>query len=449
MNQNRRDILKASGVIAAAAVLGATAANASDKKTTKALPTPNGKRVVVVGGGWGGLTAARYIKKLAPQSEVIVLEKRDTFVSCPISNEWITGEVAMDFLIKDYYSASKNFGYSFIQTTVAGIDKNSRSVSTTDGDIEYDYLVLSPGIEYDYSRWFGDNQQLAQRCKQECPPALMSGNEHVALKKMIEDTEEGNFIISIPDGPYRCPPAPYERAALVANYFQKNKIDAKVIILDPKGKPAPQGDGFLAAYRELYPDIIVYKPNTTIESIDLDKKEIKIETTLKDDSTAHEVIKYTAANIIPVNKASRLVAMAGVAGGKAGWGVMNSPTFQSKADERIFVIGDAVGGYPYPKSGAIANGQGHIVAAHIAQLMDGVKEIKESTLPQNICFSMVNEKEAISIGVVFSLLDDKDANGNPIKVIKPKMSENNNRSSDLAKGTHSWYRGMMSDMFGS
>lgn len=451
MNQNRRDVLKASGIIAASMAFGTSSlsANSSELKAKMALPAPSGKRVVIVGGGWGGITAARYVKKLAPQSEVVVLEKRDTFVSCPISNEWITGEVAMDFLIKDYYSAAKNFGYDFIQTTVTGIDRAKRVVSTTVGFIEYDYLILSPGIDYDYSKWFKDNLAMAERCRKECPPALMSGNEHVALKKMIENFEGGNFIISIPDGPYRCPPAPYERAALVANYFQKNKIDAKVIILDPKAKPAPQGPGFLAAYKELYPEIIVYKPNTTITSVDLNKKELIVEVTTDDDRVLKEVIKYEAANLIPVNKASALIEMAGVSGGKAGWGVMNSPTFQSKSDERVFVIGDAVGGYPYPKSGAIANGQGHIVAAHIAQLMDGEKEIKETTLPQNICFSMVNDKEAISIGVVFSLLDDKDVNGNNIKVIKPKMTENNNRSSDLAKGTHSWYRGMMGDMFGS
>jgi NADH dehydrogenase FAD-containing subunit len=452
MEFTRRDLLKASGLSVAALALGttATAATANDAApATELLPKPSGKRVVVIGGGWGGLTAARYLKKEAPESEVVVLEKRDVFVSCPISNEWLAGEVPMDFLTRDYYSAAKNFGYKFFQTTVTGIDRTSRTVTTTTGTISYDYLILSPGIRYDYSKWFGDDALMAERCRQECPPALMSGNEHVALKKMLAEFEEGNFIISIPDTAYRCPPAPYERAAMVAHYFQKNGIKGKVIILDPKAKPAPKGPGFLAAYKELYPDIVEYHANSLVTGVDLDKKEVKVKVTLDDDRTEMKTISYTTANLIPTNGASELIKVAGVSGGKAGWSVMNSPTFQTKADERVFVIGDAVGGYPYPKSGAIANGQGHIVATQIANMIKGLPAIKEVTLPQNICYSMLNDKEAISIGVTFSLMQDKDLSGNDTTVIKPKMTENNTRSSALGKGTHSWFKGMMGDMFGA
>jgi NADPH-dependent 2,4-dienoyl-CoA reductase/sulfur reductase-like enzyme len=451
MEFTRRDLLKASGLGVAALALGGgvTAAAADSAEPSQLLPKPSGKRVVVIGGGWGGLTAARYLKKEAPECEVVLLEKRDVFVSCPISNEWLAGEIPMDFLTRDYYSAAKNFGYTFLQTTVIGIDRASRTLTTTGGTIEYDYLVLSPGIRYDYSKWFGNDSAMAERCRQECPPALMSGNEHIALKKMIEQFEEGNFIISVPEGPYRCPPAPYERAAMVAHYFKKNGIKAKVILLDPKAKPAPKGPGFLAAYKELYPDIVEYHPNALVKGVDLDKKEVIVTLTLEDDRTEERRIPYTAANLMPANAASELVKIAGVSGGKAGWGVMNSPTFQTKADERVFVIGDAVGGYPYPKSGAIANGQGHIVAKQIAGMIQNRPKLSEVTLPQNICYSMVNDKEAISIGVTFSLMQDKDLNGNDTTLIKPKMTENNTRSTALGKGTHSWFKGLMGDMFGS
>lgn len=452
MELTRRDVLKASGLGVAVLALGGTTTAAtanSAEPLPEIMPKPTGKRVVIIGGGWGGLTAARYLKKEAPEAEVVILEKRDVFVSCPISNEWLAGEVPMDFLTRDYYSAAKNFGYKFFQTTVTGIDRSTQTVSTTTGTIGYDYLILSPGIRYDYSKWFGNDAIMAERCRQECPPALMSGNEHIALKKIIENFEDGNFIISIPDTAYRCPPAPYERAAMVAHYFKKNGIKGKVLILDPKAKPAPKGPGFLAAYKELYPDIVEYHANSLVTGVDLDKKEVHVKVTLEDDRTETKVIPFAAANLIPTNAASELIQKAGVAGGKAGWSVMNTPTFQSKADERVFVIGDAVGGYPYPKSGAIANGQGHIVASHIASMIKGLPQIKEVTLPQNICYSMLNDKEAISIGVTFSLMDDKDLNGNDIKVIKPKMNENNTRSADLGKGTHSWFKGMMGDMFGA
>jgi NADPH-dependent 2,4-dienoyl-CoA reductase/sulfur reductase-like enzyme len=453
MEFTRRDLLKASGISAAALALGgitATSASAAENPaaSTELMSKPKGKRVVIVGGGWGGLTAARYIKKEAPDSEVVVLEKKDVFVSCPISNEWLAGEVPMDFLTRDYFTAAKEFGYKMIQTTVTDINRDTKTVKTTTGSIGYDYLVLSPGIAYDYTKWFGNDTQAAERCRQECPPALMSGSEHVALKKMVEEFEEGNFIISIPDGAYRCPPAPYERAAMVAHYFKKNGIKGKVIILDPKAKPAPKGPGFLAAYKELYPDIVEYHPSSLVKGVDLDKKEVIVTVTLEDDRIVEKRIGYSEANLMPVNKASEIIAMAGVSMGKAGWGMMNSPTFQTKADERVFVIGDAVGGYPYPKSGAIANGQGHIVATQIANMIKGLPSMKEVTLPQNICYSMLNDKEAISIGVTFSLMQDKDLNGNDTTVIKPKMSENNIRSADLGKGTHSWFKGMMSDIFG-
>lgn len=270
----------------------------------------------------------------------------------------------------------------------------------------------------------------------------------MALKKMLEEFEGGNFIISVPDGMYRCPPAPYERAAMVAHYMKKNGIKGKVIILDPKAKPAPKGPGFLAAYKELYPDIVDYRANSLVKTVDLDKKEVVVAVT-NDDRTEEVRIPYAAANLMPSNKASEIIAMAGVSAGKAGFSVMNAPTFQTKADERVFVIGDAVGGYPYPKSGAIANGQGHIVAKFIAAMIQGRPTDGAVTLPQNICYSMVNGEEAISIGVTFSLMDDKDLNGNDIKVIKPKMTENNTRSAEMGKTTHEWFKGMMRDIFGS
>lgn len=453
MNLSRRDLLKASGIGAAALALGGTAATAAASESAAAsemlMSAPTGKRVLIIGGGWGGLTAARYIKKEAPESEVVVLEKRDIFTSCPLSNEWLAGEIPMDFLTRDYYTAAKEFGYKMFQTTVTDINRQTRIVKTTTGSIGYDYLVLSPGIAYDYSKWFGKDTLTAERCRQECPPALMPGSEHVALKKMLEEFEGGNFIVSVPDGAYRCPPAPYERAAMMAHYMKKNGIKGKVIILDPKDKPKPKGPGFMAAYKELYPDIVEYRPNSLVKTVDLDKKEVVVTVTLEDGRTEEERIPYAAANLMPVNKASDIIAMAGVAGGKAGWSVMTSPTFQTKADERIFVIGDAVGGYPYPKSGSIANGQGHIVAAQIAAIIQGRTALKEAILPDNICFSMVNGEEAISIGVTFSLMDDKDLNGNDIKVIKSKMTENNTRSTALGKTTHSWYKGMIVDMFGN
>ena len=456
MNHTRRNILKASGLsLAAIAVTGCGAAvsaepNKKSATATKALmPKSSGKRVVVVGGGWGGLSAARKIKEKAPESEVIVLEKRDVFTSCPLSNEWLVDEIPLDFLTRNFYTSAKEYGYKFIQTTVTDIDRDRRSVDTTCGAIDYDYLVLAPGIRYDYSAWFGDDAQMAERCRQECPPALVSGSEHAALKKILEEFDGGNFIISVPDGAYRCPPAPYERAALIANYFKKNGIDGKVIIIDPKEKPAPKGPGFMAAYKELYPNIVEYHPNSLVTGVDLDKKELRVDVTDANLNTKTITVKYDAANLIPVNGASELIAKAGVSTGKAGWGQMKAPTFQTLKDERVFVIGDSVGGYPYPKSGSIANGQGHIVADQIAGIIKGQKALSNVALPVNTCYSMLNDTEGISVSATFSIVDAKDPQGKPMKKIKGNMKANNQRSAALGKGTHNWFQGMMTDIFGS
>lgn len=457
MNISRRNLLKASGLsVAALAVTGcggavatATPAEKSALKAKCIMPKSTGKRVVIVGAGWGGLTAARNIKKKAPDAEVIVLEKRDVFTSCPISNEWLVDEIPLDFLTRNFYTPAKEYGYKVVQTTVTGVDRAKQTVQSTSGAIDYDYLILAPGIRYDYSGWFGEDAQMAERCRQECPPALIQGSEHAALKKILEDFEGGDFVISIPDGAYRCPPAPYERAALIANYFKKNEIKGKVIILDPKEKPAPKGPGFLAAFNELYPDIIQYRANSSVKGVDLDKKELQVAVTDAELNTKMVTVKFDAANLIPVNAASPLIAQAGVGMGTAGWGKMKAPTFQTAADPKVFVIGDSVGGYPYPKSGSIANGQGHIVADMIANRINGDKELSNVTLPVNTCYSMVNDTEAISISASFSLVDAKDPQGNPIKKIKGDKKANNQRSSALGKGTHNWYQGMMTDIFGS
>ncbi len=457
MALSRRDLLKVSSIGVAAAALGGCAASegtgtpkeASVSKPKKLLMgAPKGNRVVIIGAGFAGLTVAKYIRKHNANSEVVLLDRKDNFVSCPISNEWLVGLTQIDKLSFGYYEVAKKHGYKFLHATVSGIDRGARMVSTEKGDIGYDYLVLASGISYDYSKYFGSDTALAERCRQECPPALMFGSEHFALKKKIESFEEGNFIISIPDGVYRCPPAPYERAAMIAWHIKKNKLNGKVIILDPKAKPAPKGAGFLAAYKELYPNIIEYHPHTAVSKIDLDKKTITTEST-KDEKGGSKTFSFEEANIIPPNVASPLIKEAGVGMGAAGWGQVVSPTFRTKADERVFVVGDAVGGYPYPKSGAIANAEGKILAKSIANILAGKSDDSLGTLPENVCYSIVNgdPQEAISIGVSYQLVKQKDDKGNESLNIKPTSKENNTRSKDAGVATHEWFKGIMNDLF--
>ncbi|SHK29128.1 FAD-dependent oxidoreductase [Thermocrinis minervae] len=438
MNTSRRSFLKGlglGGVALSTPKLVFAAAETIVKKEAM-LPEPKGNRVVIVGGGWAGLTVAKYLKKEAPNAEVILIEKRPNFFSCPISNEWLADLVSLDFLSHDYNQPAAKYGYKFINTTVLAIERDKRRVYTPHGYIQYDYLVLAPGIKYNYSAWFKDNKDLIKYTMLHYPSAFIPGSEHLALKRKIWNFEEGEFVITVPPGAYRCPPAPYERAAMIAYVFKKNKVKGRVVILDPKPEIVPKGPGFMAAYNELYAGIVEYVPNAHIKEVDPIKKVIK---------TSQGDFNFTDANLNPPHQAGELVWMADLIakdkdGKPTGWADQDHLTFQAKSDPRVFLVGDVIGGVPYPKSGHMANSQGKIVAKIIAARMMG-KDITPA-LPDNTCYSMVNgdPQEAIVISVEYSF-NEKE------KKIVPKPKVINQRSQQLAKATYEWAKGLYRDMF--
>lgn len=472
---NRRDLLKITGISAAALAVGGCAAdNAASTEAPKGfslahselMPAPKGKRVVVCGGGFGGLTVAKYLRKASKEVEVVVLEKRDNFMSCPYSNCWMGGvmdpsgkkPVTLDTLSFDYYTPASKHGYHFIQATITGFDKAAKVVKTDKGYIGYDYLVITGGIEYDYSKLFGADKEKAAKCLMECPPALKPGSEHLALKKQLDELEEGNFIITVPDGAYRCPPAPYERAAMVANFIKENKINAKVLILDPRPAPGAKPKQFMEVYKTLYSGIIEYHKNTHIKDVDFAKKVIHVEVVDGDKKEA-KTVSYAVANIIPKNIASPLMKMADVKTNADGYALVKLPMHTAlkadgSADENVFVLGDAIAatnfaaGSGYPKSGHMANSQGKIVAKQIAAKL-GVAKDDGLILPDNTCFSMVrgNPKEAVVVNHKVEYLVEADGT-KKIKVSASAKGENAADRPNLGKATDEWYKGIMNDLFG-
>ncbi len=435
----RRELIKNTGLaalsVASISNLAFAAAETIVKKEAM-LPSPKGNRVVVAGGGWAGLTVAKYLKKENPNIEVVLIEKRPNFFSCPISNPWLAGLVNLDFIQHDYNQPAAKYGYRFINTTILGIERDKKRVYTPSGYIEYNYLVLAPGVRYNYAAWFGDNKDLINYSKTNYPSAFIPGSEHIALKRKIWDFEEGDFVITVPPGAYRCPPAPYERAAMIAYVFKKNKVDGRVIILDPKEDIAPKGPGFRQAYDELFLGIVEYVPKASIKEVDPINKVIK--------TTAGD-FKFADANLNPPQQAGDLVWMADLIakdkdGKPTGWADQDPLTFQAKTDPNVFLVGDVVSGVPYPKSGHMANSQGKIVAKIIANRIAG-KDYKP-TLPENVCYSMVNgePQEAIVISVTYEY-NDKEKKINP----KPKVT--NERSKALGDATYEWARAIYRDMF--
>jgi NADH dehydrogenase FAD-containing subunit len=441
MALTRRDLFKVSGLaVATTLVQNVEAKTLTNKDNPKIIyPKSDATRVVVCGAGFAGLTVAKNLMKFNPKLEVIAIDKKDIFVSCPYSNVWLgdADDVGLEDLSRDYFEVASKYNYRFVKSTITDIDRDNRVVITDSGAIEYDYVVLAGGIEYDYSNIF-DSQAKANEAITKAPPAMMPIGEHIALKRELKNFKGGNFIIRVPKGVYRCPPAPYERACMVAYYMQKNGIKGKVIVLDSRLRPAAKPEAFLHTFRDLYSDIIEYKPSAEFKDIDFDNKYVVVEEFDKIElDYVIKKIPYAIANIIPEHKASNLATLANIKTDANGYAVLKSPTFESVSDSKVFVVGDAQG-YAYPKSGQMASSCGYILAKCLAYKTLGKKFELYSETPANVCFSMVNDTEGVA--VYHSVVFTKD---NKIKITAQSTKV---RSKDIGKGTKEWFEGIIGDI---
>ncbi len=439
---SRREALKLSGAVAVTTVASCTTTlEAKEQKqiATKApIPDTNKPRVIVVGGGWSGLSIAKHTKLEAPHAEVILVEQRHEFISCPMSNLWLVDRVDLEYLTHDYLQAARNNNYTFFHATAIGIDKKNRILKTSDGDIEYDYLVLAPGIEYDYSYWT-DDLVLEMRLRQEYPAAFIPGSEHLTLKNKIHNFKGGNFIMTVPGGNYRCLPAPYERACIIADFFKKKGLKAKVILLDENNDITIKEHGFHTAMDELYKDYLEYHPNSTIEEIDLDTKTVV---------TEFEEFSFEDASFYPHVRGSKLLKVCGVAKDTVYnrlEGNIDPFSYEVKGEKNIFVSGDArpMG---FSKSGNTSNTEAQYVAKVLAARINKQPKIKWIS-PITICFSAVsiNPERAIYIHSEYAYDKKKKAFGfdTPISNEIWTGSEGLNN----AKSLYNWADALYADMF--
>ncbi|MGE0312174.1 MAG: FAD-dependent oxidoreductase [Lautropia sp.] len=408
----RRSVLRA-GI--SAAVLGATlgpgpllaAPMLSTPEGELLARTPGRKRVLVLGGGWGGLTAARYVREALPQVDVVLLERNPVFWSCPLSNKWLIDVVDTGFLVHDYLNPSQRHGYTFVQTEITGIDRAARIVTTAQGRIDYDWLIVSGGIRYDFEAWFGNDRKAIDHTRTQFPTAYIPSAEHMRVKRKIHAFQGGTFVMTLPPPPHRCPPSPYERACLMAWSFKQRRIPAKIVILDPKPRIAPITIGFRDAFEELYKDIIEYVPNAKVQSVDPFAKSI---------STTAGDVKFDDAFLMTPHQAADLVWKADLIGktpdGKpTGWAAVDPIFYNVKDDPQVFVIGDSVGAVSpkfghYPKSGHVANRMAKSVAQYIAQQARG--EAMKPVIIDNLCYMLVNNspREAISVQFDYQIGED-------------------------------------------
>jgi NADH dehydrogenase FAD-containing subunit len=381
---SRREALQVSGLfVAATAISGCSNADSpKPTKTTNKAPIADAKgpRVVVVGGGWSGLSIAKYTKIFAPNADVILVEQRDKFVSCPLSNLWLVDKIELEYLTHDYLQAARENNYTYFHAAAVGLDRQNRILETSNGNISFDYLVFAPGIDYDYSRWTNDIA-FETRLRQEYPAGFIPGSEHISIRNKVLNFKGGNFILTVPSGNYRCLPGPYERACVIADYFKQKKLKAKVILLDENNAITIKKKGFQSAFDELYGDYIEYIPNTAIKNIDLDNKVVE---------TEFDEISFEEAAFYPHVRGAKILERVGIA--KDGLnkleGNINPLTYEVNGEKEIYVTGDSrpMG---FSKSGNTSNSEGHHVAKLIAQKINKTKEIKWYP-PTTTCFSAVS-----------------------------------------------------------
>ena len=378
----RRELIQ--GLLGAGALAGLGACATSGS-------APGSAKVVVVGGGYGGATAAKYVRLLSDHRiDVVLVEPNPAFVSCPISN-LVVGGVRSLADITTSYDGLRRHGVTVVHDTVASIDAVKKTVRLAGGpEIRYDKLVVSPGVDLMFDSVQGLRQAQADgRILQ----AWKAGPETVALFKQLEAMRDGGvYAIAIPEAPYRCPPGPYERASLVAAYLKANKPRSKVLILDANPDVTSKGPLFKKAWADLYPGMVEYRGQHKATSVDAATLTLKLE--VQDD------VKADVLNVLPPMRAGAIAVQAGLANANARWCQVDFRTFESTAAKDIHVLGDSIQVAPaMPKSGHMANAHAKVAAAAIVARLQGA-EINPNPMLTNTCYSFVSPAEVIHVASV-------------------------------------------------
>ena len=390
-------------------------------------------RVIVVGGGFGGSACARALKRINPKLQVTLIEPNKVFTSCPFSNEVIAGLREIEAQQFGYGKIAAE-GIVVIAQAAMRIDPSARSVTLADGNsLPYDRLVLSPGIDFQFDALPGYDEAASAKM----PHAWKAGEQTVLLRRQLEALDDGGVVaLAIPANPSRCPPAPYERASLIAHYLKTKKPRSKVLILDAKDTFSQQRL-FERAWKELYGDMIErvsLSQGGRVTSVDPSTKAI-----------VTEFGNYTAdvANVIPPQKAGRLAEIAGAAD-HTGWCPINPVTFESKLVPNIHVIGDACLGGGIPKSASAASAQGKTCAVAIVNLLSG--KPPEAPRLTGVCYNIVAPGYGFSLAGAYQPRDDifAEIEGGAISPVDAPRELRAREADDAQK----WFTTITADAFG-
>jgi NADPH-dependent 2,4-dienoyl-CoA reductase/sulfur reductase-like enzyme len=381
----RRQLIQtaAYGTVLGASGVGSAFANTSSQ---------SGPKVVVVGGGYGGATAAKYVRMWSDQQiNVTLVEPNAAFVSCPISNLVLGGSKTMADITSSYDNLSRRHGVTVVRDMVTSIDPDKRTVRLAGGsELPYDRLILSPGVDFMMDGLPGMAKAGAQ---EQVLHAWKAGPQTLALRQQLEAMPDGGvYALTIPLAPYRCPPGPYERACQVAHYFSKAKPKSKVLVLDANDDVTSKGPLFKKAWAERYQGIVEYRPKHVLTDVDVAASTLKFE--FNDD------IKANVLNVVPPMRAGDIAVKTGLATANRRWCEIDFLTHESKAAKNIHVIGDSIQVAPaMPKSGHMANQHGKTCAAAVVALLTG-KQPNTMPIYNNTCYSFVSDEDVVHVASV-------------------------------------------------
>ncbi len=379
----RRSLLQAASAIGLLG-LGACAAPGGG--------APSKARVLVVGGGYGGATAAKYVRLLSDHKiDVVLVEPNDAFVSCPISNLVLGGSKTMADITTRYDTLARTHGVRIVKDMVASIDTGRKLAVLASGPtIAYDKLVLSPGVDL---IWDSVEGAKAANEQGRILQAWKAGPETVALRRQLEAMPDGGvYVLTVPEAPYRCPPGPYERACQVASYFKAAKPRSKVLVLDANPDVTSKGPLFRKVWAEQYKGMVEFRPQHKAVAVDAKTNTVKFE--------VQEDVKADVLNVLPSMRAGAIAVQTGLANANARWCGVNYLTFESTAARDIHVLGDSIQIAPaMPKSGHMANAHGKVAAAAIVAELNGW-EINPAPVITNTCYSFVDAKNVIHVASV-------------------------------------------------
>jgi sulfide dehydrogenase [flavocytochrome c] flavoprotein chain len=382
---------------------------------------PAAGRVVVIGGGLGGATAARYVKLWAPDIDVTLIEREPVFVSCPLSNLVIGGNASIGDLSMSYEGLRKR-GVRVVRDNALAVDPVAREVRLAGGStLGYDRLIVSPGIDFIYDRIPGLKSPQAQA---RVPHAWKGGAQTVALRKQLESMRDGGvYVIHIPTSPYRCPPGPYERVCQVADYFKRAKPRSKIIVLDSNPDIVSKKGLFLQSWDGVYKGMIDYRPNSELDDVDVKGMTVKL---------VFDDVKGDVLNVVPPHGAGDVARRSGLITINDRWCGVEWVTCESTAARGIHVLGDATVSAPgMPKSGSMANQQAKVCAAAVIALLKGYP-VNAQPMMMNTCYSFVDGRNSMHVASVHAY------DGGKQTMLPVKGAGGLSKAASEIEGTYAW-----------